>query len=523
MVSWLVACASACALYAFGDWFLKHILCAETRDLISVRVAMVFSGTFAITSSLLLLVLYEVAEIVDVGTLRMCWRAYLRAATFALLGVAPWEMFLLGFDALLRHQSDFGVEAVVVDDERAGGGYRRGERRTRRRVKAYALATVATFVFVWAFLGVEPARGRYHVDREGTKVSGGTFTMFRVVSRTAVLGISLLGVLSGFGAVHFPYTTMRIFNRAISDAEVSNLERRLVQSIETVVERKKRVELLKYEIAKASEVDRRGGSGGGVFGRLAAGLRLPGIREGRAGQIITLSAEINALEAVNKTLFFELHDVNLQKERARLSRTTYGRFLELCGAAMFAMCSYRFIVGFKRLIFKETPSTDPITTAVHLFLANKSIDIDPAVLSQYLSLILIAFLVYNSMQNFVLQLTKLFFAVGGGVITTDGLVLFSTEMVGLFFLSSVLLVREQLPESYRHLVTEALGADLEFQFYSKFYDLIFMASAALTSLLLYARHITTASSDDSSFLSNAGAASSTIPTSVRRNSELKRS
>jgi hypothetical protein len=110
-------------------------------------------------------------------------------------------------------------------------------------------------------------------------------------------------------------------------------------------------------------------------------------------------------------------------------------------------------------------------------------------LAQYLSLLLIAFLVINSMQNFITQLVKLFFAYGGGV-TTDALVLFTTEMVGLYFLSSVLLVREQLPERYRHVVTEALGADLEFRFYAKFYELIFMASAALTAIALYAKHVT---------------------------------
>ena len=46
------------------------------------------------------------------------------------------------------------------------------------------------------------------------------------------------------------------------------------------------------------------------------------------------------------------------------------------------------------------------------------------------------------------------------------------------------------PERYRHVVTEALGADLEFRFYAKFYELIFMASAALTAIALYAKHVT---------------------------------
>ena len=489
-----VVAASTATLYAFGSWFLRAVLCAETRDLISYRVGATFAGTFAATSTLSVLVMCEIAGWVDAETLRGCWKGYLRAGTAALLVWTPWELFLLGFKGVFAEASD----GDGVGRGGGGGGGRLTTTTTtrQRRMKAHALATLATFVFVWAFLGVHGTHG----TKEGAAGGGGgTFTMFRVVSRTGVLGVTLLGILSGFGAVHFPYTTIRVFNRSISDAKVFSLERKLVQSVETIVERKKRAATLKRDIAREASAQRQRGSGGSLFGRLAAGMRLPGVQTGRANQVIALSSEINALEMVNRTLFFELHEVNLQRERAKISTTPYGRFLEICGVLLLITCGYRFLSGFKRLIFKETPRTDPITTALHLFLANKSIHVDPETLSQYLSLIFIAFLVVNSMQNFVFQLTKLFFAVGGGGITTDGLVLFTTEAVGLYFLSSVLLVREQLPESYRHLVTEALGADLEFRFYSKFYDLIFMASAALTAFALYARHVVGVREDDHSY------------------------
>lgn len=504
-----IACVTAGGLYAFGDWFLKSALCAETRDLISPRVGCTFATTFAVTSSMLMLMLYEVAGVMTKEFLRAHWALNLRLATAALLVVAPWQMFFGAFEAMV---------ARTVDVTTGGVGGVDGVRvRRRGRVKAMALATASTAIFVVTFISMRASGSAHaHVARDGTEVAG-KWTMIRVVSRTAVLGISLLGVLSGFGAVHFPYTTMRVFNRAIPDAEVSSLERRLVQSIETIVERKKRVVTLKNDIAReesgAAASSASASSSGSLFGKLTSSLRLPGLARGRANQLVNLSSEIDALETVNKTLFYELHDVNLQRERAKIAKTPYGRFLEACGVAMFVVCSYRFVFGLKRLITRAAPTTDPITTALHLFLANKSIVIDPEVLSQYLSLLLIAFLVGNSMQNFVLQLTKLFFAVGGGV-TTNALVLFTTEMVGLYFLSSVLLVREQLPQSYREVVTEALGADLEFRFYSKFYELIFMASSALTALLLYARHVTAVKSDDLISYASASASnhSASLPT-----------
>jgi len=497
-----IAIVTSMTLYAFADWFMRGVLCAETRDLISPRVGFTFASTFAVTSSMLMLMLYEVAGAMSAKFLRAHWALNLRLATLALLVVAPWQMFLGAFESALARR-------------RAASGEANDSRRARRsKAEAAAFATACTAIFVVTFISTQASGSAHaHVARDGTEVAG-KWTMIRVVSRTAVLGISLLGVLSGFGAVHFPYTTMRIFNRAIPDAEVFSLERRLVQSVETIVERKKRVLTLKNDMAREESGASASSASAStsLFGRLKSGLRLPGLARGRANQLVELSAEIDALETVNKTLFYELHDVNLQRERAKIAKTPYGRYLEVCGVAMFIVCSYRFIFGLKRLIFHQAPTTDPITTALHLFLADKSIVIDPEVLAQYLSLLLIAFLVGNSMQNFVHQLTKLFFAVGGGV-TTNALVLFTTEMVGLYFLSSVLLVREQLPESYRQVVTEALGADLEFRFYAKFYELIFMASAALTALLLYVRHITAVKSEDLvSYASTRAASTPSLPT-----------
>jgi hypothetical protein len=73
------------------------------------------------------------------------------------------------------------------------------------------------------------------------------------------------------------------------------------------------------------------------------------------------------------------------------------------------------------------------------------------------------------------------------------LVLFVAEMQGLYFLSSVLLIRNSLPDRYRGFIDEAMGADnLEFSFYQNFYDTIFLAAAVCTLLLLYGHHHTSA-------------------------------
>ena len=71
------------------------------------------------------------------------------------------------------------------------------------------------------------------------------------------MGVIVLGVLSGFGAIHYPYTTMSLFARPVSDAEIERDEERLVKALETAVERKKRLVLLERELFPRSANERR--------------------------------------------------------------------------------------------------------------------------------------------------------------------------------------------------------------------------------------------------------------------------
>ena len=75
------------------------------------------------------------------------------------------------------------------------------------------------------------------------------------------------------------------------------------------------------------------------------------------------------------------------------------------------------------------------------------------------------------------------------------LVLFTAEVQALYFLSSVLLIRNTLPDRYRGFITEAMGGDDSgnFTFFQNHFDLIFLASTLLSVVLLWAHHSTTTS------------------------------
>jgi len=57
-----------------------------------------------------------------------------------------------------------------------------------------------------------------------------------------------MALLSGFGAVNYPYTSMTMFMRSVTTADVMHIEKKLLQNVEMVVTKKKRVALAEREL-----------------------------------------------------------------------------------------------------------------------------------------------------------------------------------------------------------------------------------------------------------------------------------
>lgn len=217
----------------------------------------------------------------------------------------------------------------------------------------------------------------------------GVLSVETVVSRVGVVGVTVMALLSGFGAVNYPYTSMAIFMRPVIAADVALVERRLTQTFEMILAKKKRIVLA--EESAASLLRNRGGlSGYGFSGTGAAGPsgedragssssstswwsrfypgaasdgsrdlpaasaagsgdRLTSAGAGRAGDRRTallqsatvenvpeLKQDVMALEELSRHLFMEIHDLQNMRERIEWSKT-----FQVRGAAALDVFSKR--------------------------------------------------------------------------------------------------------------------------------------------------------------------------------------
>lgn len=59
-----------------------------------------------------------------------------------------------------------------------------------------------------------------------------------------------MAILSGFGAVNFPFTNMNYFIHPVTQNDVMNTERRLMQTIDMILAKKKRIAVERRQRSK---------------------------------------------------------------------------------------------------------------------------------------------------------------------------------------------------------------------------------------------------------------------------------
>ncbi|XP_022236508.1 Golgi pH regulator-like isoform X2 [Limulus polyphemus] len=106
--------------------------------------------------------------------------------------------------------------------------------------------------------------------------------------------------------------------------------------------------------------------------------------------------------------------------------------------------------------------------------------------SQHISFILVGVIVVTSIRGLLITLTKFFYAISSTK-SSNIIVLALAQIMGMYFVSSVLLMRMNMPPEYRSIITQVLG-ELQFNFYHRWFDVIFLVSALSSIGFLYLAH-----------------------------------
>uniref|UniRef100_A0A7S0R650 Golgi pH regulator conserved domain-containing protein n=1 Tax=Chlamydomonas leiostraca TaxID=1034604 RepID=A0A7S0R650_9CHLO len=446
IVGIVVGLAGVSVFFWTGWWFLSRSF--KNLDSRDASVQTLWSLVFAFSCNMLLLILFEIMGIMAHSTRLFSWFCTVWGLLLLLLGVLPFYQCYRTISGALQ------------------GGH------------ALAASTAAWLAFMWCFWRVghylpgvpPPVEGVLHVKQ--------------AVSRVGVMGTWMIAVLSGYAAVSVPYSYLSLFVRPVEAGEVAAMDEQYRQTCALVEEKKRRLAAAQAELERMGPGGGASG-GGGLLGGLLSGVMGAwggGPASGPRATIRALEAEIDNLGCLAAMLGAELGELRVERARALESRTCWGHCKNAAGYAMSGYCVFKMCASLKALLVGEDLAADPVGRALSVVLraaSHGSISLDTGALTQYSTLAFIAAISAMSLRGFLRSARKVFSAVRGSSMATH-LVLLLSQVTGFYTISSVLLIRKNIPLKYRADMDAALGGQLDFQFFHAWFNGLFLASALLT-------------------------------------------
>ncbi|XP_015419750.1 PREDICTED: Golgi pH regulator A [Myotis davidii] len=323
----------------------------------------------------------------------------------------------------------------------------------------------------------------------------GILSIEQLISRVGVIGVTLMALLSGFGAVNCPYTYMSYFLRwfmLLAELFVICL------LFGDFVCFHCRMAMTRRTMFQKGEVHNKPSGFWGMIKSITTSA--PG-----SENLTLIQQEVDALEELSRQLFLETADLHATKERIEYSKTFKGKYFNFLGYFFSIYCVWKiFMVSILfspvrvQVIFpgngrkRKVGLMEAWNFNLHISLSRDLTDLfflfwwQVKFWSQHISFILVGIIIVTSIRGLLITLTKFFYAISSSK-SSNVIVLLLAQIMGMYFVSSVLLIRMSMPLEYRTIITEVLG-ELQFNFYHRWFDVIFLVSALSSILFLYLAH-----------------------------------
>ncbi|RKP24627.1 Golgi pH regulator-like protein, partial [Syncephalis pseudoplumigaleata] len=457
VVDFIVTLGAQALYFAIGWVFLVNKLFhdyAVASRAHTMGVQAVFSLTFSASCGLFQLIIFEITGALAKNSRWFLWKLNLALLLALVIGAIPaYQIYIM-----------------------LGGIHR--DFVKRRRLAFTATIWLVLFASFWQL-------GDYFPIERTMSVDPGWLSMTPLMSRIGVLGVTIMAILSGFGAVNSPYTTLFVFLRKIDRADVQATERKLSQLMDTIISKRKRIVTAQLRQKGAESVRPDAMCGHHQYIHICMLLRRRCCRGMSMhitmdvyADVAALKEETKHMEGFAQNLFLELEELYTEMDRIAYAQTWKGQYYNVLGYIFSGYCIYKVFMATINILFNRIGKTDPITYSLALLGPYIDVEIDVQTLSQQLSFIFVGIMILCSIRGLLIQLTK-FFRASVSNVSPENMVLFLAQIMGMYFLSSVLLMRMSLPTEYREIISGVLST-IEFNFYHRWFDVIFLVSAILS-------------------------------------------
>ncbi|KAJ2376024.1 hypothetical protein GGI05_007065, partial [Coemansia sp. RSA 2603] len=353
----------------------------------------------------------------------------------------------------------------------------------------YSLVLWAIFFYAFWSLGMYLPLDSFSRIREATTAAD-MVSIEPVTARVGVIGVALMAVLSGFGAVNSPYRQLFVFVHKVSPVQLEGMRRQLHYSLELLADKKKLLVRMMALMVKEEEEEarkRKEARGVGAFVSSLGSLWHSSTGPSKDRGLGELRQEIENLERVTQELFADVEAMCLEHDRYEESKTLAGRSRNVLGYFFALFCVSKIAMTLGGILLNRVGHSDPVTSALTLAATHVSPDFDMAFWSQQLSFAMVGIMVIGSIRGLLIQFTKLFSMPFTSIVKPSNIVLFLAQIMGMYFVSCILMMRMSLPPKYRPMISAVLQTT-GFYFYKRWFDIIFLVSVVASALLVFLSH-----------------------------------
>lgn len=193
-------------------FFLRHLF--RDYEVDNNVVVVIFSSTFSLSCTMFELVIFEILDILKSSSRRLHWQFVLFATLLDVIIVLP---FYISFYL-------------------AKGLWFLPPSRAFRTTLSLVALTVYLYLF-WKVGSSFPIISPKH----------GIISFEQCTGRIGVMGVTIMALLSGFGAVNYPYTCMTYFAQSVTHSEIRTAEKRLLQTMDMILVKRRRLAQLHFE------------------------------------------------------------------------------------------------------------------------------------------------------------------------------------------------------------------------------------------------------------------------------------
>lgn len=304
---------------------------------------------------------------------------------------------------------------------------------------------VCEMIFLWIFWRVGEPFGKN--DARWWKI----LSVDEGMGRILIVGTTMLAILSGFTAVNLPYMYLGFVLKPMKESEVLKLERRLMACVE--------------EVRQQKMVMLRGGG----------------------NRILVASPSLVKAERQAEMAFLTYNEACHAWKSVVFSKTKLGRFFTLLGAVMLLLCAVRVCAAVynisNHLFWGKRRSDSGAEIILHRVLMMVGIHVDEQTLYEYATLAITSVLIAVNMRAALMRMMSVFSLVSTNDILSSSAAVFLALLMGTYVISSTVLIRGFLPHHTRLLIRDVMGK-MEFQFFQRWFDVLFLGSVIVSSILL---------------------------------------